>query len=146
MKRYVIDTDKVLETVLEEVSRVAASAYAEEGVSLYDTTNITSKDFNVIQGLIDDAKNALLVRFSGIAYSHGDGICFDIPEERTHSMCVIAPVLDRFIAMNVCSAWMIQKYTAKAEEYGARSTDALEKAERLIYEKLPPIPPTHIEN
>jgi hypothetical protein len=68
---------------------------------------------------------------------------FDIPEERTHDITTIGKAIDRFIVMNVASAWMLQKYPLKAEEYGARSTDAIEKVERLLREKLPPVPPTH---
>lgn len=146
MKVYCIDTDKIIETIREEVSRVAALAYTEEKVSMYDVINITSKDYNVIDGLIADAKNKLVSRFSDVAVMHDDTIVFYIPETRTHPMCVIAPALDRYIALDVCAAWFLQREKMKVEEYTARAAEALSVAERLVYEKLPPVAPTHIEN
>lgn len=146
MKTYTIDREKILESVKQEVSRVAASAYADDGTSLYDAIIITSRDADTIAGLIDDAETAVVVRMSDIASIQSDQFSFNVPDKRTHDIKTIGAVIDRFIEMNVCSAWMIQKYKLKAEEYGARSTDALNKIERLLYEKLPPEPPTHINN
>lgn len=146
MKIYGIDREKIFESVKQEVSRVAASAYADDGTSLYDAIVITSRDADTIAGLIDDAETALVVRMSDIASVQDDQFGFNVPDQRTHDIKTIGAVIDRFIEMNVCSAWMIQKYRLKAEEYGARSTDALNKIERLLYEKLPPEPPTHINN
>ena len=96
--------------------------------------------------MIDDAMTAMLTRLSDIATLSSGLFEFDIPEERTHDITTIGKVIDRYVVANVCSAWMLQKHPAKAEEYGARSTDALNKIERLLYEKLPPVPPTHTDN
>jgi hypothetical protein len=146
MKSYYINKKKIFPLIEKEVSRVAASAFAEDGTPLYDAIVITSRDTDTIYEMIDDAATAMLTRLSDIATYSSGLFEFDIPEERTHDIMTIGKVIDRFIVMNVCSAWMIQKYTAKAEEYGARSTDAITKVERLLHEKLPPIPPTHIDN
>lgn len=146
MKSHYINRKKLLPSIEREVSRVAASAFAEDGTPLYDSIVIMSRDTDTINEMIDDAKSALVTKLSDIASMTSDLIEFDVPEERTHDIMVIGKVIDRFIVMNVCSAWMIQKYRDKAEEYGARSTDALNKVERLLYEKLPPVPPTHIDN
>lgn len=146
MKSYYINKKKIFPLIEKEVSRVAASAFAEDGTPLYDAIVITSRDTDTIYEMIDDAATAMLTRLSDIATYSSGLFEFDIPEERTHDIMTIGKVVDRFIVMNVCSAWMIQKHTAKAEEYGARSTDAITKVERLLYEKLPPVPPTHIDN
>ena len=146
MKSYYINKNKILPLIEREVSRVAASAFAEDGTPLYDAIVITSRDTDIIKEMIDDAATAMLTRLSGLATYSSGLFEFDIPEERTHDITTIGNVVDRFIVMNVCSAWMIQKHTAKAEEYGARSTDALNKVERLLLEKLPPVPPTHTDN
>ena len=146
MKSYYINKNKILPLIEREVSRVAASAFAEDGTPLYDAIVITSRDTDIIKEMIDDAATAMLTRLSGLATYSSGLFEFDIPEERTHDITTIGNVVDRFIVMNVCSAWMIQKHIAKAEEYGARSTDALNKVERLLLEKLPPVPPTHTDN
>ena len=146
MKSYYINKNKITPLIEKEVSRVAASAFAEDGTPLYDTIVITSRDADTIKEMIEDAATAMLTRFSDIATYSSGLFEFDIPEERTHDIMTIGKVIERFIVMNVVSAWMIQKHTAKAEEYGARATDALNKIEKLLYEKLPPVPPTHIDN
>lgn len=146
MKSYYINKNKITPLIEKEVSRVAASAFAEDGTPLYDGIVITSRDVDTIREMIEDAATAMLTRFSDIATYSSGLFEFDIPEERTHDIMTIGKVIERFIVMNVVSAWMIQKHTAKAEEYGARATDALNKIEKLLYEKLPPVPPTHIDN
>lgn len=143
MKSYYINKNKMLPLIEREVSRVAASAFGEDGTPLYDAIRITSRDEDTLKDMIDDAMTAMLTRLSDIATLSSGMFEFDIPEERTHDITTIGKVVDRFIVINVCSAWMLQKYPVKAEEYGARSTDAIEKIERLLHEKLPPVPPTH---
>ena len=146
MKSYFINKNKITPLIEREVSRVAASAFAEDGTPLYDAIVTTSRDTDTIKEMIEDAATTMLTRFSDIATYSSGLLEFDIPEERTHDIMTIGKVIERFIVMNVVSAWMIQKHTAKAEEYGARATDALNKIEKLLYEKLPPVPPTHIDN
>lgn len=146
MKSHYINRKKLLNSIEREVSRVAATAFAEDGTSLYDAIIITSRDEEVVKEMIDDAKSALVTRLSDIATMSSDLLEFDVPDSRTHDITVIGSAIDRFIVVNVCSAWMIQKHKDKAEEYGARATDAINKVERLLYERLPPIPPVHIEN
>jgi hypothetical protein len=143
MKSYYVNKNKMLPLIEREVSRVAASAYSEEGVPLYDAIRITSRDEDTLKDMIDDAMTAMLTKLSDITTLSSGFFEFDIPEERTHDIMTIGKAIDRFIVMNVCAAWMLQKYSAKAEEYGARSTDAINKVERLLQEKLPPIPPKH---
>lgn len=146
MKSYYINKNKMLPQIEKEVSRVAASAFAEDGTPLYDAIVIKSRDTDTVKDMIEDAATAMLTRLADIATYSSGLFEFDIPEERTHDITTIGKVVDKFIVMNVCSAWMIQKYPLKAEEYGARSTDALNKVERLLLEKLPPVPPTHKDN
>lgn len=143
MKSYYINKNKMLPLIEREISRVASSAFGEDGVPLYDAIHTTSRDEDVLKDMIDDAMTAMLTRLSDIATLSSGMFEFDIPEERTHDITTIGKAIDRFIVMNVASAWMLQKYPLKAEEYGARSTDAIEKVERLLREKLPPVPPTH---
>lgn len=146
MKSYYINKNKILPLIEKEVSRVAASAFAEDGTPLYDAIVIRSRDTDTVKDMIDDAATAMLTRLADIATYSSGLFEFDIPEERTHDITTIGKVVDKFIVMNACSTWMIQKYPLKAEEYGARSTDALNKVERLLLEKLPPVPPTHKDN
>ena len=142
MKTYYINKKKILPVIEREISRVAASAFGEDGTPLFDAIKLTSRDEDVVSEMIDDAATAMLTRLSDIATYTSGLFEFDIPEERTHDITTIGKVVDRFIVMNVCSAWMIQKHPTKAEEYGARSTDALNKVEKLLHEKLPPVAPT----
>ena len=146
MKSYYVNTNKVLPLIEREISRVAASAFAEDGSPLYDAIIPYSRDVDVLKELIEDALTAMLTRLSDIATLSSNLLEFDIPEERTHDINTIGKAIDRYVVMNVCSAWMIQKYAVKAEEFGARSTDAIEKVERLLREKLPPVAPAHKEN
>ena len=146
MKEYYINKNRLLSAIDREISRVAAAAYGDDGTPLYDAIKMTSRDEVVIKEMIDDAASALLTRLSDITTYDSGYFVFDIPEERTHNIDTIGSVIDRFVVMNVCSAWMLQKYPIKAEAYGARSTDALNKVERLLHEKLPPVVPTHNNN
>ena len=146
MKSYYVNTNKVLPLIEREISRVAASAFAEDGSPLYDAIIPYSRDVDVLKELIEDALTAMLTRLSDIATLSSNLLEFDVPEERTHDINTIGKAIDRYVVMNVCSAWMIQKYAVKAEEFGARSTDAIEKVERLLREKLPPVAPAHKEN
>lgn len=146
MKSYYINKKKIFPLIEREVSRVASSAYAEDGTPLYDAIVIKSRDKDTVNEMIDDAATAMLTRLSDIATYSSGLFEFDVPEQRTHDINTIGKVVERFVVMNVCSAWMIQKYTQKAEEFGARSTDALNKVERLLHEKLPPVPPTHVSH
>ncbi|MBO4498778.1 MAG: hypothetical protein J5732_00800 [Bacteroidaceae bacterium] len=57
-----IKRDKVLESVKEEVSRVAASAYNGEGFSLYDSIIIYSRDGGALQRMYKDALSKLVER------------------------------------------------------------------------------------
>lgn len=143
MKSYYINKNKILPSIEREIARVAASAVGEDGTPLYDAVINTSRDEVVLKEMIDDAMSAMLTRLSDIATLSSGMFEFDVPDNRTHDIDTIGKVIDRFVVMNVTSAWMIQKYPSRAEEYGARSTDALNKVERLLHEKLPPIPPTH---
>ena len=146
MKSYYINKNRILPLIEREISRVAAAAFGEDGTPLYDAIVNTSRDEDVLKEMIDDAASALLTRLSDIAVYSSGLFEFDIPEERTHDITTVGGVIDRFVVMNVCSAWFIQKYPAKAEEYGARSTDAMNKVERLLTEKLPPVAPVHKSN
>lgn len=146
MKSYYVNTKKVLPLIEREISRVAASAFAEDGTPLYDAIVSYSRDEAVLKEMIDDALTAMLTRLSDIATLSSGLFEFDIPEERTHDINTIGKAIDRYVVMNVCSAWMLQKYQSKAEEFGARSTDAMNKVDRLLREKLPPVVPTHKEN
>lgn len=143
MKCYELDKGKIYSQVDREVSRVAASAFGEDGSSLYDAIVLTSRDKDTIYEMIDDAASALLTRLSDIATYCAGVFQFFVTDERSHNTMVIGNAIDRFIVMNICSAWMQQRYSPKADEYGARSSDALEKADRLLREKHPPIPPKH---
>ena len=146
MKSYYVNTKKILPLIEREISRVAVSAYSDNGTPLYDAIIPYSRDEVVLKEMIEDALSAMLTRLSDVATLSSGLFEFDIPEERTHDINTIGKVIDRFVVMNVCSAWMLQKYPVKAEEFGARSTDALDKVDRLLREKLPPIVPTHNEN
>lgn len=145
MKSYYLNKKKTLPLIEREISRVAASAYSEDGTPLYDAIVIKSRDTETINGMIDDAATTLLARLSDVA-SYSSGLFeFDIPEGRSHDINSISPAIERFIVMNVCFAWLTQKYATKAEEYGTKSLDALNKAEILLRERKAPIPPTYTD-
>lgn len=146
MKTYYPNICELLELIKKEIARTAASVYSDDGTTLYDAIIYTSRDEDTILEMINDAQSMLVAKFSDIASISGDFMEFNIPDERTHDNTTIGPVINRFIVMNVCHTWMNQKYKPKAEEYGVRSSDALNKIDKLLYEKLPPIPPTHIDN
>ena len=136
MKTYYVNTKKILPQIEREISRVAASAYSDNGTPLYDAIIPYSRDEVVLKEMIEDALSAMLTRLSDIATMTSGLFEFDIPEERTHDITTIGKAIDRFVVMNVCSPWMIQKHPIKAEEFGARSTDALEKVEKRRWKWL----------
>lgn len=161
MKTYEFKKDVIYPLIEEEIARVASRAYSEDGTSLYDSVSLKSRDKATMERHIDDALYAIVSRFSEIAWlgvletgtetsTETDtdsedtvAIFFDIPTERTHSEATIAKAIDRYITMYVCGAWMLEVHKLKSEDYGARTTDAINKVERFLYEKFPPKVPIH---
>lgn len=146
MKTYTLDIATVLPLIREEISRTAADAYDDSGASLYDAIVAKSRDDGTLSRHMNDAMMTIVSRFSEIATISDDVISFDIPTARTHSEETLRAAADRYVTLYVCAAWMMEKHKLKAEDYATRASDALTKLERLLYEKLPPVRPTHIED
>lgn len=135
---YSIDRGKLYLLIFEETSRVAASAYTEDGGSLYDNIVLTSADGNEIERLEDDAVNTLVKRTADICKPGSGSLRFDVPDFDASLTDITSQEITRYIVLNTCSAWFQSRYPAKAEEYAARGQVAMDKAVTYLKTIKPP--------
>lgn len=82
---YELNRDDILNEAKRHISRVAATAYNEQGVSLYDAIVPKSRDEEVLDGMLDEAVRALLAATSDVS-SH-TGRKFYILQDGQFSIC-----------------------------------------------------------
>lgn len=133
------DTSTTLkDSVKKEISRFAATAYSENGVSLYDAYRTTSRDDGTLDGYIQRSKTAICARMPEIAtIGEDDNVSITAPD-KAGSDSIIEIELDTFIIMKSCALWLEEKGAPEAERYEARAAVALENANRLIKTRKAP--------
>lgn len=122
---YVIDMQHIRPLIKEEVSRIAASAFTEDGTPLYDHIDIIDQDDATIYRHITDAVAQAVARLQDIATYEGRLVHFNVPDMDITKTPLVISEMDRYIAMNVVSGWCQDHYLSKMEEYALRSQAAL---------------------
>lgn len=138
-----IKYDDVLAKIRDEISRVADKAYDDEGNSLYDGIVVTSSDEATLTAMISDSINSFVRRVSDIVSgmensADGTGISIDVPDFDTNFGGAVSSEFERHIVLNVCAAWLQERYSERSEEYVARGQVAADKTVALLKTRKKP--------
>ena len=138
---YLINRATLTSDVIDEVTRVAARAYSQQGESLYDGIIITSGSIPQVEKLEDEAISSLVRRTSSIC-SQANGnplsITFDIPDFPTTSQATATTTLNRFLTLAVCAEWFKARYATEYESYLKKAADTLDKAVAILKTRQAP--------
>lgn len=135
---YVIDKESLKKSAIKEISRYAASAYGDDGSSLYDAFKVTSRDDSVIEGYIDDGISAICVRLFDVATRGDDAIEFEVPDFDSSMENEVSKELERFVVYNACSLWIADKNEKESEKYEKRAIASLDRAHILLKSRKAP--------
>lgn len=141
---YLINFAAIYDLVDEEISRVAANEFADDGTPLFDSIVLHSRDRSTIKRLHDDAINTIVKRnydVITILPSNRDGLPglqFNVPDLDTSTEGMIGEELTRFVTLNVCAAWFQSRAKVKVEEYANRGQVALDKASAMLHTRKTP--------
>lgn len=141
---YLINSANIYSLIDEEISRVAAAEYSEDGTPLYDAVVLHSGDRNEIRRLQDDAINTIVKRNYDVVTivprnSDGlNGLQFNVPDIDNSTEYIIREELTRFVVLNVCAAWFQSRAKAKVEEFANRGQVALDKASSMLHTRKAP--------
>lgn len=127
---YTIDMTKLTELVTEEVSRIAAGAFSENGVPLYDAVVIHSRDADTVSRAIRDALDAVLRRTADVCtyIPSPAALSFFVPDMDESKEGAVTDELDRAVSLGAVAVWMQEKFPVRAQEYADRSAAALDRA------------------
>lgn len=142
-----INRKDVTTSVEEEISRVAARAYAEDSSSLYDGLRYISRDSSVMNALIDEALNVMLSairRFTDTqAYATGTTISIELAmsERRERAKADVIPSL---IISTLTKIILSKYFSEKQQEKLAAHFDSLAAADmqtlqKNLFEKAAPV-------
>lgn len=141
---YLINPATLYDLIDEEISRVAAIEYAEDGTPLFDAIVLHSGDRNEIKRLQDDAINTIVKRNYDIItivprnHDRLQGLQFNVPDLDTSTEEIIREELTRFVTLNACAAWFQSRAKNKVEEYANRGQVALDKATSMLHTRKAP--------
>ena len=150
MLYYDIDKTELYGLVDAEVSQVADAAYGEDGTPLYDSVELTSKDDDIVEALLDDGI-AQFVRTSSDIASLGehtsgtgssatsvDAIVLDVPDFNASDTDAAVAQITRFIVLCASAALFQQRRAALVPEYTNRAQAALDNAVAIIRKRTAP--------
>ena len=145
---YIIDKAGLLESVEEEVSHIADSAYGEDGSSLYDSIVITEKDRQNVLRFIDDAvtdfvrKRAFdICKYSPETYQDEAGewqlsgrmrLQFYVPDFDETMWDATKAALDRYIVLYAVGSLCQSRRADLVPEYAKRTQEAQDNAIILL--------------
>lgn len=128
-----INRDNVLESVKEEVSRVAASAYDNDGQSLYDAIMIYSRDESTLNKLFDDALSHLTDRTRDILDKYTKTsdtereLEYYLPDFNDTLTDMVNADVIRYMVQHITAQWLIEKQYKRAEEFVAHAGAVLDE-------------------
>lgn len=127
---YAIHNADLTALITEEVSRIAAGAYSDDGVSLYDSIAIHSRDADDVSRAIRDAVDAVVRRTADICtyIPATPALSFYVPDMDTTKETLVGNELDRAISLGATATWLREKYPSRAQEYTDKANVALELA------------------
>lgn len=136
----------VIASVEEEISRVAARAYADDGSSLYDGLKYVSRDSSVMNSLLDEALTVLLSslhRFTNAQVrTSGMTISFEITmsERRERAKIdIIPPLIMSTLAKIIISKYFSEKQQEElATKFDSLAATDMQTLQKNLFEKAAP--------
>ena len=135
---YVIDKESLKKSTVQEISRYAASAYGDDGSSLYDAFRVTSRDDSVIERYIEDGISAIFVRLFDVATREDSAIEFDVPDFDSSMEGEVEKELEKFVVYKACALWIADKNEKESEKYDKRAIASLDRAHILLKSRKAP--------
>lgn len=135
---YTIKTDTLQARIEREISRVAASSYSDDGVALYDSIKVTSRDKDILEDYCRDAINSICVAFAEHVTPATDSISLEFPDFDPTLEQSAQDELDRYVVYHTCAEWFKDKSVKDVESYTERANDALSKANMLLKSRKRP--------
>ena len=137
---YTVDNTTITNLITEEVSRVATSAYSDNGTSLYDSVVIHSRDADSVSRLIKDGIDAVVRRTADICTVIPSplALSFYTPDMDTTKESAVGQEITRAITLGAVSTWLSEKLPARAKEYSDRAIAALNIAVGLMKTRKTP--------
>ena len=142
---YTIDKTLLKALVDEEVSKVADEAYAENGVSLYDSVILTEKDDNAVGRFIDEAVNGFAARTFDISkFVSTDTLgttklLFYVPDFDDTMAASVESEITHYIVFSVCMDLFKSRRAQAVPEYEARALSSINKAVTLLKSRKSPL-------
>ena len=145
---YIVDYTALFGKIDEEVSRIADTAYSDQGVSLYDEIVITRRDYDVVMAMMNNALSSIVNRCKDICLYSPTAVgstetmrlAFYVPDfEETSNGDAVRDELSRFIAYASVAQFFTQRHPASVPEYTDRAQAALTKAVSLLKTRKAPL-------
>lgn len=137
---YTVNNTELTNLVTEEVSRVAASAFSDDGASLYDSIAIHSRDADTVSRLIRDAVDAIVKRTADICtyVPSPEALSLYAPDMDASKEPQVTAELTRAISLSAVAGWLRDRKPDRAAEYTDRANAALNIAVGILKtRKLP---------
>lgn len=137
---YTVDNTTLTNLITEEISRIAAAAYSDDGTPLYDSVAIHSRDAETVSRMIRDAIDSLARRTSDICtvIPSPYKLSFYAPDMDSTKETMVSNELTRAITLRACVLWLSEKLPSRAEEYSARADNALQNAVYMLKTRTQP--------
>ena len=137
---YTINNTTLTNLVNEEISRIAASAYSDDGNSLYDSVVTYSRDADAVSRALKDALDAVIGRTVDICtYIPGTpALSLYAPDMDSSKEGAVSDEVTRAISLGAVSILLKEKLPARSEEYADRSKSALDIAVELLKTRTAP--------
>lgn len=135
---YSINPSTLFASAEKEISRFAATAYSEDGASLYDAYKVLDRDKATIEGYINEAVDAICVRLFDVATKSTDSITFDVPDYDPSMGETITRELDKYVVMKACAFWLEDKGAPEYTRFEKRALAALDNAHLMIKSRKAP--------
>ena len=151
---YRIEYDKIMEIVEEEVSREGAQAVSADGISLYDSIRMVSRDEGKRKRLMAEVLAAIKSQcnrfISNVSFDQNteEPVSFvfelDLSTRRGAGKELSLLTMFRSLTVNLLlNKFFISKNLSElAAKYDAAALMDVQALAKLLYEKLPPIYPT----
>lgn len=132
------------ELVKEEVSRLAARSYSEDGASLYDGIKIVSRDSSVLSRMIDESAYSLVVQCERfIDFSSGTtSLVFDFVESDRRTCgkeTMLTALIKEIIVKMTVSRFLLSKGVQnEAQVYDQAAANNIALLLKTLYTKRRP--------
>lgn len=135
---YGFNKETLVQDVIKEISRFAASAYGDDGTPLFDVMKTTSRDTDTLGEYVEDGISAICVRMMDVATKNDTSITFNVPDFDSSMEAEVQKELDRYLKYNACALWLADKNSSERERFEKRAASSLDKAHIMLKSRKAP--------